>query len=72
MPRMDADAVMDILETTVARLEELTRGVSHKFLQTVTDHGVVYEYSTLYYGDWMARHERSHLNHMARIVAETA
>jgi hypothetical protein len=30
--------------------------------------GKVYEYSTLYYGDWMARHERSHLGHMARIL----
>jgi hypothetical protein len=30
----------------------------------------VYEYSTLYYGDWMARHERSHLGHMARILKE--
>ena len=32
----------------------------------------VYEYSTLYYGDWMARHERSHLRHMARILKELA
>ncbi|MGZ8475818.1 MAG: DinB family protein [Candidatus Limnocylindria bacterium] len=32
--------------------------------------GVVYEYSVLYYGDWMARHERSHLGHMARILRE--
>lgn len=30
--------------------------------------GKRYEYSTLYYGDWMARHERSHLGHMARIL----
>lgn len=30
----------------------------------------VYEYSTLYYGDWLARHERSHLGHMARILEE--
>jgi hypothetical protein len=30
----------------------------------------VYEYSTLYYGDWLARHERSHLDHMARILEE--
>lgn len=28
----------------------------------------VYEYSTLYYGDWMARHERSHLGHIKRIL----
>lgn len=29
-----------------------------------------YEYSVLFYGDWMARHERGHLGHMARILAE--
>jgi hypothetical protein len=34
--------------------------------------GVVYEYSVLYYGDWMARHERSHLKHMARILNQLA
>ena len=28
----------------------------------------VYEYSALYYGDWMARHERGHLRHIARIL----
>ena len=28
----------------------------------------VYEYSARYYGDWMARHERGHLGHMARIL----
>ena len=34
--------------------------------------GKVYENSVLYYGDWMARHERSHLKHIARILKETA
>ncbi len=34
--------------------------------------GKVYENSVLYYGDWMARHERSHLRHIARILKETA
>ena len=29
----------------------------------------LYEYSTRYYGDWMAGHERSHLKHIARILA---
>lgn len=29
-----------------------------------------YEYSALYYGDWMARHERGHLKHIARILRE--
>lgn len=31
-----------------------------------------YEYNTLYYGAWMARHERSHLKHMARILKAVA
>ena len=30
----------------------------------------VYEYSAHYYGDWMARHERGHLRHMARIIQD--
>ncbi len=29
----------------------------------------VYEYSTTYYGDWMAAHERAHLKHIGRILA---
>lgn len=158
MPKITADAVMEILRTTVPQLEEMTRGVSQKRLSTLTDYGwsvndqlahlrachdvlggnmlrivredhpawkalsprgwqkrtdyfewafapafevfraqraellealeplppaawertatvtappgVVYEYSVLYYGDWMARHERSHLGHMARILNE--
>jgi hypothetical protein len=28
----------------------------------------LYEYSTQYYGDWMAGHERAHLKHIARIL----
>jgi hypothetical protein len=27
-----------------------------------------FEYSALYYGDWMARHERGHLGHMRRVL----
>ena len=53
---------MMILRTTVPRLAELTRGGSQKRSASVT--GMVrdvYEYSTLYYGGWMARHQRSHL-----------
>jgi DinB superfamily len=30
----------------------------------------LYEYSMLYYGDWMARHERGHVKHIARILKE--
>ena len=159
-PKLTADGVMEILRTTVPRLDELTDGVSQKRLSTVTDYGwsvndqlahlrachdvlggnmlrivredhpawkgmsprtwqaqtdyfdwkfaaaldafrgqrtellkvlgplpadawdrtatvsappdVVYEYSVLFYGDWMARHERSHLKHMERILKELA
>ena len=155
-PDLTVDQTMEILRTTVPRLEELTHGVPPKRLTTVTDYGwsvndqlahlrachdvlggnmlrivredhpawkgmsprawqkqtdyfewkfrpafealrerrtellhvleplppegwertatvtgmigELYEYSTLYYGDWMARHERSHLKHIARIL----
>ena len=30
----------------------------------------VYEYSTRYYGDWMAVHERAHLKHIEGILAK--
>jgi len=151
---------MEIIRTTLPRLEELTRGVSQRVLSTVTDYGwsvndqlahlrscqeilggnmlrivredhpewkgmsprtwqkqtdyfewkfppafeaftgqraellevlgalppeawertatvsvppnKTYEYSTLYYGGWMARHERAHLKHIARILKETS
>jgi hypothetical protein len=159
-PKLTIDAVMEILRTTVPRLDELTRGVSQKRLTTVTDYGwsvndqlahlrachdvlggnmlrivredhpawramsprgwqkqtdyfewkfapafeafraqraellkvleslptadwertatvsappgVTYEYSVLFYGDWMAGHERSHLKHIERILKELA
>ncbi len=157
-PLLDVARTMEILRTTVPRLEELTRRVTQKRLNAVTDYGwsvnqqlahlraahdvlggnmlrivredragwkgapgwrnqdayftwkfapalaafraqrsellealeplpaadwertatvqvppnKVREYSILYYGDWMARHERSHLRHMARILAELA
>jgi len=32
--------------------------------------GEQYENSALYYGGWMARHERSHLKHIKRVIAE--
>ncbi len=36
---------------------------------TVTDMiGKRIEYSTLYYGDWMPRHECSHLGQMRRVL----
>ena len=30
----------------------------------------VYEYSVLYYGGWLARHERTHVKHMKRVLEE--
>jgi hypothetical protein len=32
----------------------------------------VYENSALYYADWMARHERSHLRHIGRVLKDLA
>ncbi len=29
----------------------------------------IYEYSVLYYGDWLAAHERAHLRHLPQIIA---
>ncbi len=155
-PILTVEQTMDIIRTTLPRLEELTRGASQKAVSTVTDYGwsvndqlahlrscqevlggnmlrivredhpawrgtaptarqkeyfgtkfraaleafrgfrtelldvleplpvaawertatvsappgEVYENSVLYYGDWMARHERSHLRYIARILRE--
>jgi hypothetical protein len=157
-PGLTVNQTMDVIRTTVSKLEELTRGVSESRLDAVTDYGwsvndqmahlrscqdvlggnmlrivredrpawkgtaptarqkeyfgsefapafaafrslraeilevleplppeawertaivsappgKVYENSVLYYGDWMARHERSHLRHIARILGEVA
>jgi DinB superfamily len=159
-PKLTVEGVMEILRTTVPRLDELTHGVPQKRLTAVTDYGwsvndqlahlrachdvlggnmlrivredhpawkgmnprawqkqtdyfewkfptafevfraqrgellkvleplppalwertatvsappnLVYEYSVLYYGDWMAGHERSHLKHIERILKELA
>jgi len=38
-PLLTVGATMEILRTTVPRLEELTRGVSQKVLSAVTDYG---------------------------------
>ena len=156
LPKLTADATMEILRTTVPRLEELAAGAPKELLDVRTDYGwsvneqlahlracqdvlggnllriaredhpawravsprhgqeryfdtawaaafeafrtqraellavlellppeawertatvtappnTVYEYSARYYGDWLARHERSHLAHMTRILEE--
>lgn len=38
-PQLTVDATMEILRTTVPRLEELTHGLSQKWLSKVTDYG---------------------------------
>ena len=53
-------------------LDPLPAGAWERTATVWAPPGVVYEYSLLYYGDWMARHERSHLQHMARILKELA
>lgn len=51
-------------------LEEMTPGAWQRTATVTAPPNTVYEYSALYYGDWLARHERSHLRHMARILGE--
>jgi hypothetical protein len=53
-------------------LEELPATAWQRTATVWAPPNTVYEYSTLYYGDWMARHERGHLRHMARILVELA
>ena len=55
--------LLDVLEPLPAEAWERTATVAVPPKQT-------YEYSTLYYGDWMARHERGHLRHITRILKE--
>jgi hypothetical protein len=55
--------LLEVLEPLPAEAWERTATVTGGI-------GELYEYSVLYYGDWMARHERSHLRHMARILKE--
>jgi hypothetical protein len=63
--RQRAELLAVIEPLPVAAWEERTATV-------LAPPNVVYEYSVLYYGDWIARHERSHLGHMARIIRELA
>ncbi len=51
-------------------LEPLPREAWDRTAAVSVPPGKVYENSTLYYGDWMARHERSHIRHIARILKE--
>ncbi len=51
-------------------LEPLPPEAWHRTASVTAPPNTLYEYSTLYYGDWLARHERSHLTHMTRILAE--
>ena len=55
--------LLEVLEPLPAEAWERTATVTGAI-------GECNEYSVLYYGDWMARHERSHLRHIARILKE--
>ena len=55
--------LLDVLERSPAEIWVRTATVAVPPKQ-------IHEYSTRYYGDWMARHERSHLQHIARILRE--
>jgi DinB superfamily len=81
-PRSNQDRYMDlafesnlgVFRTRRAELLETLEpapSASWDRTATVTDMvGRVFEYSMLYYGDWMARHERAHLGHIGRILRE--
>ena len=62
--RQRAD-LLDVLEPMPAEAWERTATVS-------VPPNKLYEYSTLYYGGWMARHERGHLGHIRRVLEATA
>lgn len=51
-------------------LEDMSPGDWQRTAAVTAPPNTVYQYSALYYGDWLARHERSHLGHMARILRE--
>jgi hypothetical protein len=56
----------------LAAIEPLPAAAWERTATVIAPPNVVYEYSLLYYGDWIARHERSHLKHMAKIIRELA
>jgi hypothetical protein len=51
-------------------LEPLPREAWERTATVSAPPGKVYENSVLYYGDWMARHERGHLRHIAAVLRE--
>ncbi len=53
-------------------LEPLPPDAWHRTATVSVPPGKLYENSVLYYGDWMARHERSHLGHIRRILKSLA
>lgn len=59
--RTQRTELLDVLEPLPADPWKRTATVS-------VPPGKLYEYSTLYCGDWMARRERSHLGHIRRIL----
>lgn len=63
--RVQRAELLDVLEALPPQAWERTATVAAPPNKT-------YEYSTRYYGDWMARHERGHLGHMRRILDQLA
>jgi hypothetical protein len=57
---------LEILEA----LEPLPPAAWERTASVSAPPGKVYENSVLYYGDWMARHERGHLRHIAKVLTE--
>ena len=53
-------------------LEELPPEAWERTATVAVPPNKTFEYSTRYYGDWMARHERGHLGHMAHILQSLA
>jgi hypothetical protein len=52
----------------LAVLEPLPREVWQRYAVVKVPPAKTYEYTALYYADWMAGHERAHLKHIRRLV----
>ena len=53
-------------------LEELSPRAWERTATVAVPPNKTFQYSTRYYGDWMARHERGHLGHIRRILTQPA
>jgi hypothetical protein len=63
------DEIMPILRTSVARLGELTDGLTDAQLHArpgLIEWSINDVYSATYDGDWLASHEGAHLRHLVK------